>query len=332
VYTPRPETPSELCLQIALSVADSATENSNFAAFDIDPMLAPPKGNTVPDDRAYLRGHGLLESSRRGSKALTSTSQTLTVSTLQYLDRRWDVFPKSFPRSIQDPPDSPEVLLSRFRDEICPMLSVTHGQNNMWKTLVLPAVRSSESLYHAISAQSALHISTDNRLRIHGTKLMAQSVRKPRHEIKGGFGISTLATILILAFWAICDEGFRVKKLHIEGAFVVRDMIWSRSLGNESGALLLDSPPLFIFLSDACIYLDVLTRLIFSMTTSRDCRARPGLRYGLPHGLNFQLSVYHPDPWMFCAASLCTRLELVSLWPKHNTLPLSQHAYKLFIS
>jgi hypothetical protein len=148
------------------------------------------------------------------------------------LDHCGDVFPRALPRAIQDRSDSPEVLFSRFREQICPMLSTTSGQINMWQTLILPRIRSSESLPHAVSAITALNVSTliaDVQLHNHGAASIIHSLRILSSELsRPEFEISTLATILLLASWARWNDDFGRGKTHLKGACAILEIISSK--------------------------------------------------------------------------------------------------------
>jgi hypothetical protein len=230
-----------------------------------------------------------------------------------------DVFPRTLPRAIQDRPDSPEVLFSRFREQICPMLSITSGQNNMWQTLILPLMRSSESLPHAISAITALHVSTltaDLQLHNHGSALIIHSLRILSSELsRPDFEISDLATILLLASWARWNDGFGRGKTHLKGAFAILQKTSSerRYIARKCSSAHTYS---FLFLVSTFIHMDSLSDLVHSTLQIRGflsnletirCRQCPILL----------------DPWIsyfltfaeliYAAAGLCYEVRMATI-------------------
>jgi hypothetical protein len=224
-------------------------------------------------------------------------------------------FFKNLPRSIQDRSDSPEVLLSHFRDQICPMLSITGSQENMWKSLVLPLVHNSQSLCLAISALTALHISTNNtssiQLHAHGAGLLLQSFRSLQSELnRTERMIGTLATIILLASWTGWSEGLHHAKTHMNGASALLSQIGSRYMqqtwrfsSNEKCALM--------FLVSTFVHIAALSSLVHAAIAKGNIRfltdsmVADGMGgFQMRHGF---LGTTHPlislDPWLDCLST-----------------------------
>jgi Fungal specific transcription factor domain len=146
------------------------------------------------------------------------------------------------------------------------MLSITEGYNNMWKSLVLPLVHSSQDLYLTVSAMPALHISTrkrsDFRLWELGTNLLVESSAMLCSELgHGTIEIATLATILLLAFWTKCSEGLSNRKVYIGAALEVLRKFLDMDLDNQSapaGCL----KELLVFLISNFLLMDALSSLM----------------------------------------------------------------------
>lgn len=185
------------------------------------------------------------------------------------------------------------------------MLAMTDGENNMWQILVLPLVHSSQSLYHAISAMTALHISTENRLRKYGTLLMGKSIRNLVLDLRGDkIDGTTLTTILILAYFARWNYGSTTGKIHVDGAIAALRKVQSEHLQLGSRIVFGESRLLLTFLADTCSYMDILSRLVHSTFESPVYKVSE-----LPICTNLyegkSTSIAHPiDPWMSCAGSL----------------------------
>jgi hypothetical protein len=245
------------------------------------------------------------------------------------LDHCGDIFPGALPRAIQDRPDSPEVLFSRFREQICPMLSTTSGQNNMWQTWILPRMRSSESLPHAISAITALHVSTltaDVQLHIHGVASIIHSLRILNSELsRPGFEMSALATVLLLASWARWNGNFGRGKTHLKGAFAILQETSSerRYIARKSSSADTHS---FLFLVSTFVHMDSLSDLVQSTISEENPRIRSNLEISMREYLpNWET---HPcpvllDPWIsysltfveliYAAAGLCYEVRMATI-------------------
>ena len=276
-------------------------------------------------------------SSSRLLNSATTTTASLDSSTPFHmfgprqggLDHCGDVFPRTLPRAIQDRPDSHEVLFSRFREQICPMLSFTVGQNNLWQTWILPLTRSSESLPHAISAITALHASTltaNVQLYIHGEASIIESFRILNRELsRPKFEISALATILLLASWARWNGGFGQWKTHLNGAFAVLQKIssprqyieWKSSFANIHR---------FLLLASTFLHMDALSDLVQSTISGENPRSDPKFRELIrrsPLILRSRVWCLPLDRWSFgflipvefiyLAADLCYEVRMATI-------------------
>lgn len=231
----------------------------------------------------------------------------LTVSRNKRQTLREGPFLDRLPRYIPNRSNSTEILLLRFREQICPLLSITDGPSNLWQTLVLPLVRDSQSLRESICAVTALHLSTENSLRLHGIKLMGQTFTTLNCELQGQTAsLTTLATILILAFWTRWDEGLNMGKVHIMGAMAFLLAVLSRYRKAVLG-LSPSSHSLFAFLYDTCSRMDSLSRLVRSaiVTDQYGTLSLPAFDYvnqehSVP-GLDEEPQI---DPWMGYARNL----------------------------
>ena len=244
-------------------------------------------------------------------------------------DHCGNAFPRTLPSAIQDRPDSPEVLFSRFREQICPMLSIATGQNNLWQTLILPRMRSSESLPHAISAIAALHVSTliaDVQLHNHGSALIIHSIRTLNSELsRPEFGISALATILLLASWARWNDSFRLGKTHLDGAFAILRNLGSRRwyLAPKSSP---DDPYSYMFLTATSFRMGALSDLVQSTISEEKPRSCEDFPLSLPTLTPYrQIRPFSDvlDPWICCslefvlsiydAAKLCYEVRMAAI-------------------
>ncbi|KAF8846689.1 hypothetical protein BDZ45DRAFT_637914, partial [Acephala macrosclerotiorum] len=305
VFSPRPDPPSDASVHAALSVSNATSSTEEFVTLDLNADSGALEANTTSNHLAYSRHNQLPASSQQSPRALAiSRPQSLDVSRYAYFT--------TLPGSIQDLPDSPEVLLWRFREQICPMLSATNSQNNnMWQTLVLPLVHNSQSLCLAISAITALHISTgrsDVQLHARGMNLMLQSLRVLRSELGGKTRkIATLATVLILAFWTSWNEGLHLGRKHVKGALVVLWELWSQSVKITSGSPPID-PISLAFLATTGFYMDARSSVVHATMAKDDYKMIRKIIPEMPTPVETYLGKFEGnlssiplDPWMFCA-------------------------------
>jgi len=225
-------------------------------------VTAHPGSNTAP---AYS-GHSELISLDR------LDGRSITLSSPQSPNFSWS----TLPGHIQDHPESPEVLLWHFRDQICPMLAMTDGKNNIWQTLVLPLVHVSETLYQAICAITTIHLSANGNHPLEGTLLMNRSIRRLRSELQNAtISGATLATILMLAYWARWYRGSTAGRIHVHGAVAALRLLQSRDTEVALESLPVDQHALMNLLSDTCFYMKSLSLLVNSATARREYNFSP---------------------------------------------------------
>ena len=302
VFTPRPGSPYDSRIQAVESLKDTVVRENYSIALENNSDFEALEANIASDDDVYLMHQRLLSSNVQAPQV----SEASPNSSLQRSSFSGNITCKSIPRAIQDRSDNPEVLLSRFREHFCPRLSIAAGQNNMWQTRVLPMANSTPSLWNAISAMAALHIPTDGRLRIHGAELMGRSIGALNQELEGQpLGVGTVATILILAFWARCDHGLHNVNVHINGAMEALRIIWTRPLEKASRAALDNELLLLAFLSDSCIHMHTLSSLVNSAIADCGYRVLPMVTFCKASQPHFLEVAWPPDLWTFCTNGLC---------------------------
>ncbi|PMD40344.1 hypothetical protein L207DRAFT_565825 [Hyaloscypha variabilis F] len=288
-------------------------------------------------------------------RALDLSSAVLT-SRDNYLAWRRGHISSSLPRSVQNRPETPENLLGRFQERICLSLSVTGDEHNLWQKLVLPLVRNSQTLCDSISAVTALHISKDGALHVYGRELLTQSHEALWHEVEAETpSITTLATILILAFWTRWDEGLQFGKSHIICATT-----FLRKALSQYGALSLSpdfSYYLFTFLYNTYYRMDSLSRLVCSALQtdqSRTMSLPPFDKVFPAYSVLGQDEKPRVDPWMSYvrglypligrAADLCDRVNSnstpiitdaeslkfeIETWRPYRTILIEPNGYSL---
>jgi len=270
VFTPRPASPFDTGAESAHSESDTATACTNH-------------NELLP----------------------IAHSDALTITKARPKVLGFSSYFSSLPKNIQDRPESPEVLLWHFREQICPMLGMTDGKNNMWQTLVLPLVHDSDTLYQAIAAMTTLYTSSVNDHQLRGTVLMVRTIARLNMELQSSMiGGMTLATILILAYWARWTQGSNAGKIHVDGAIAALRLLRARAPEVKLRSLPDDKRALMTLLSDTCVYMDGLSRLVNAATAVK------GYEFSSEAALeeNFRQTLHptsHPaDPWMHSAGSL----------------------------
>ena len=180
VFTPRASpSPSDVHLQAAHSMQDPIQ----------DPTSHP---DTMSPDSSHENWQQVAAPCARDLSSAVTTSQDKRLALREALFN-------CLPRHILNRPESPEILLRCFEEQVCPFLSVADGQNNPWQTLVLPLVRNSPTLCLSISAVTALHISKDGELHCYGRELLSQSYTALIDEVKAETPhITTLHPFLFL--------------------------------------------------------------------------------------------------------------------------------------
>lgn len=200
-------------------------------------------------------------------------------------------------------PSSPEMLMSRFLQETCGILSVKDGlHENPWRNLVLDLGQGCEALSHAISSMSALHGATrDRQLRSAGIGHMNKSIRRLSAEIQSMRLDQALATSLALALGEGWDERISTGIVHLKGAkLMLNKALTDQDRNLEKGLVTRDDAKRMKFLCNTYVYLDVIARL-----TSMEEQAPLDLDQMLEMADRpFRNNQVEVDPLMGCATSL----------------------------
>ncbi|QIX01065.1 hypothetical protein AMS68_006582 [Peltaster fructicola] len=211
-------------------------------------------------------------------------------------------------------PDSPEMLALRFDKLTCGILSVMDGPTeNPWRSLIWPMTQQSPALYHAVTAMTAYHSSTDLPvLRLAGHYHKHASIQYIQEGIRDNSmsDQTAIATALALGFSESWDQHTASGNTHIKGAqaLVKRALAEHQEnplQGEELGRLK--------FLCNAWVYMDVIARLTaVDSDDSNDfdnaflfCGAAPTTELGHGFGIDFGMPVdARLDPLMGCASTL----------------------------
>lgn len=198
---------------------------------------------------------------------------------------------------------SPEMLMLRFDQETCGILSIKDGPGeNPWRTLVWPLAENSQALYHAIFSMAALHgAATHPQLRLAGMAHMTKSISKLSAEMHKMSLDQALATALALALGEGWDDKISTGVQHLRGArTLLNNALAQRSRTLQLGKLDQEAAKRMRFLCNTYVYLDVIARL-----TSSDEQESFNLENMLttvnqPFG-SIEVEV---DPLMGCATTL----------------------------
>lgn len=200
-------------------------------------------------------------------------------------------------------PTSPEMLMCRFVQDTCGILSVKDGPSeNPWRTLVLELGQGCEALSHAISSMSALHGATrDRSLRSAGIGHMNKSIRRLSGEIQSMRIDQALATSLALALGEGWDEKISTGIVHLKGAnMLITKALADQTRNMERGLLTPADAKRMKFLTNTYVYLDVIARL-----SSEGEQASPDLEQMLEVVHRpFRNNRIEIDPLMGCATTL----------------------------
>ena len=167
------------------------------------------------------------------------------------------VFP--FPRLSSR---SPEMLMLRFDQQTCGILSVKDGPTeNPWRTLVWPLAQDSPALYHAIVSMTAFHTSAEKReMRVEGIAHMNDSLTNLKSGIRDGSirMDAALATTLALAFAESWDVHISTGIQHLRGAKTIVNQALAHTRKSNLEPYELDR---LRFLCNTWVYMDVIARL-----------------------------------------------------------------------
>ena len=194
-------------------------------------------------------------------------------------------------------PGSPEMLMLRFDQQTCGILSVKDGPNeNPWRTMIWPLARNSPALYHAISSMTAFHTSKEKpTLRLQGIDHMRQSIEHLASGIENMRTDIALATTLVLAFSESWDQHISTGIEHLRGAKV---LVNRALMDHQHNALDPEELDRLNFLCKTWVYMDVIARL-----TSVDDDDSNDFDAALTPCGPISLS-HEVDPLMGCASTL----------------------------
>ena len=195
-------------------------------------------------------------------------------------------------------PASPEMLMMRFDQQTCGILSVKDGPTeNPWRTLLWPLARDSPALYHAIHSMTAFHSSKEQSgLRVVGMEHMRRSIRHLADGLKTMRTETALATTLVLAFAESWDQHISSGTEHLRGAKILLNQAIGR---HRQQSLNAEELVRLKFLSNTWIYMDVIARLTSLDDDDSDCLATV---LTSPYGP--AVSYQSVDPLMGCASTL----------------------------
>ena len=194
-------------------------------------------------------------------------------------------------------PGCPEMLMLRFDQQTCGILSVKDGPNeNPWRTMIWPLARHSPALYHAISSMTAFHTSKEEpALRLQGIEHMRQSIEHLAGGIESMRTDTALATTLVLAFSESWDRHISTGIEHLRGAKV---LVNRALMDHRHNALNLEEMERLKFLCNTWVYMDVIARI-----TSVDDDDSNDFDAALTSCGPMSLS-HEVDPLMGCASTL----------------------------
>ncbi|KAI4163594.1 MAG: hypothetical protein LQ342_002866 [Letrouitia transgressa] len=193
---------------------------------------------------------------------------------------------------------SPDMLLMRFDQFTCGILSVKDGPNeNPWRTMVWPLAQTSPALYHAIIAMTAFHTSKHRKnLRVVGVDHMRKSLQHLANGLETMQTDAALATTLALAFSESWDQHISTGIEHLRGA---KTLVNRALKTRDQNAMNPEDLDRLRFLCNTWVYMDVIARLTsVDDDESNDFDNAVNLPCG-PLGENNII-----DPLMGCASTL----------------------------
>lgn len=212
-------------------------------------------------------------------------------------DSRFDVFSNiySSPKFLAR---SPEMLMMRFDQQTCGILSVKDGPTeNPWRTMIWPLARDSPALYHAISSMAAFHTSKNKpQLKVEGMEQMRMSIQHLSKGIETMRKDAALATTLVLAFSDSWDQHISSGTKHLRGARILLDQAIQK---HRQSPLNFEDLERLKFLCNTWIYMDVIARLTSIDDDDSDFFSTVMMPVCRPLGLSNEI-----DPLMGCASTL----------------------------
>ncbi|KAI4125005.1 MAG: hypothetical protein LQ338_004520 [Usnochroma carphineum] len=195
---------------------------------------------------------------------------------------------------------SPEMMLMRFDQQTCGILSVKDGPTeNPWRTMIWPLAQASPALYHAIISMTAFHTAKNRRkMRVEGLAHMRKSIRNLANGIaEGSIRLdAALATTLALAFSESWDRHISTGIQHLRGA---KAMVDQALIEHSRNSLTAQEVGRLRFLCNTWVYMVVIARL-----TSVDDDESNDLDYALNASISPFETQHEVDPLMGCASTL----------------------------
>lgn len=206
--------------------------------------------------------------------------------------------PTFMSRPLQLHPGSPEMLMMRFDQQTCGILSVKDGPTeNPWRTMVWPLAHDSPALYHAISSMTAFHSSKlQPELRVVGMEHMRRSMGFLAEGLKTMNTETALATTLVLAFAESWDQHISSGTEHLRGARILLNQALTQ---HRRHSLNMTDFLRLKFLFNTWIYMDVIARL-----TCLDEDDSDYFDTVLNNSCGPPISLQNVDPLMGCASTL----------------------------
>ena len=201
---------------------------------------------------------------------------------------------------------SPEMLMIRFNQQTCGILSVKDGPTeNPWRTMIWPLAKDSPALYHAIISMAAFHTSKDKPgLKVKGMEHMRASIRYLANGIENMQTDVALATTLVLAFAESWDQHISTGIEHLRGARILVNQALTK---HRQHPLNSESLARMKFLCNTWVYMDVIARLTsIDDDDSNCCDTIMTPQYG-PFAHHHEV-----DPLMGCASTLFPLIGLVA--------------------
>lgn len=205
--------------------------------------------------------------------------------------------PMSISRQPRMLPGSPEMLMVRFDQQTCGILSVKDGPTeNPWRTMIWPLARESPALYHAISSMTAFHTSKERpAMRVEGMEHMRRSIRHLSVGLESMRTDTALATTLVLAFSESWDQHISTGIEHLRGAKILVNQALTK---HRQNALHTEDLERLKFLCNTWVYMDVIARLTSIDNDDSNCFDTVITPCG-PFGINNEV-----DPLLGCASTL----------------------------
>ncbi|KAI5371168.1 putative zn(2)-C6 fungal-type DNA-binding domain, fungal transcription factor [Septoria linicola] len=215
------------------------------------------------------------------------------------------------------PFDSEEILMTRFVNMTCGVLSVIDGPSeNPWRSLIMPLAKQSTGLHHAILALAAFHGAQDQpRLRFVGGHHKNIAVTNIREGLRDDtmMNHAAIATALALAFVEAWESHVKTGNAHINGAaaLVKKALDYHHQEPHQGEDL-----ARLKFLCNAWVYMDVIARVTaVDANDSTDFtnalwppNETPDVAIGHDEpgfGINFGMGIdARLDPLMGCAGTL----------------------------